>query len=564
MSGTSQWPTSEPKIARSGRPPGSEAVSKAWWTSGSSASQPKKKFGTKRFGMSSSVASPQAANSSTVGAARSFEPKASWWMSGPEDAIAASFAPWRSKSCVPDPAIEARGVVVLDRDGIALLEVADEIVQQTRGPGGAAFEERQAKLREAIRDAAQEERAAERFGGRREEAEMVEHVVRGRAVAVPADGAGVGGGRDAEVEAALPEGIVVVERIESEAVDPGRLERNLAAELLDRSDGPAHEARDQRCLEAELLHGVLELVDRLLRRLHRDHGDRREPSLGALEDVGVELVQRPAATRGAGGRRGCRGSGGPIDGIDDAEIEPELLHPLGHQASACWRSRSRGYCAPGRPTRKAAPRGGAGVPRARARPTCPCPDRRSARRSSSGRRRRRPSGSRGSGPGGIRRYARRRRGSDDRGRRGSSARIRSSCSRSPVSGMNGLANRRLGAEAGRSGRRSIVTHTFSTAPRRTSMLLDRTGRDRFRHRPRDGPRHLPSSGARGRGHRDGRPQPREPRVGRQGGRGPRPPRRLARDGPDRQGRRQAPRRQGGRASSAASTSSSTTPSIPAP
>ena len=75
MSRTSQWEMSLPKIGRSRAPNGFTSSRNAQATSGSSASQPKKKLGTKRSLRSAAFVIPTAANSSTLAGRAAGRPK---------------------------------------------------------------------------------------------------------------------------------------------------------------------------------------------------------------------------------------------------------------------------------------------------------------------------------------------------------------------------------------------------------------------------------------------------------------------------------------------------------
>ena len=119
-----------------------------------------------------------------------------------------------------------------------------------------------------------------------EVADLVVGVVDGRHAGSPALAAGVEGRCHAELLAAPPDRVVVVERVVTEGVDPPA--RAAGAVVIGARDrAPQHDG-----LEPELTDGVVELGDRLLGRVGRYRGDRLESVAKAGVDLGVVAVQR--------------------------------------------------------------------------------------------------------------------------------------------------------------------------------------------------------------------------------------------------------------------------------
>src|SRR5689334_15618236 len=110
--------------------------------------------------------------------------------------------------------VELRRIeIALHRLDIPLLEMLDEVVQQIDRPGDAALEEGEGQLRKAMRDAAEEQRAAEELGAVREVAEVIEHVVAWRGAVADAARRSMADRRDLELDTFAPERIVVVGRV---------------------------------------------------------------------------------------------------------------------------------------------------------------------------------------------------------------------------------------------------------------------------------------------------------------------------------------------------------------
>ena len=116
--------------------------------------------------------------------------------------------------------VEARGVEHLHRVGVALLVVAEQVGVELRRPGHATFQEREVQLGEAPGHPAHHQRAARRLLGGGEVAQVVVDVVLRRHPAAPAVPDAVERGRHAELHAARPQRVVVVEAVVAERVDP--------------------------------------------------------------------------------------------------------------------------------------------------------------------------------------------------------------------------------------------------------------------------------------------------------------------------------------------------------
>ena len=114
--------------------------------------------------------------------------------------------------------VEPRRVEAPDRLGVALAPVVDHARVGAGRPRDAALEEAEVQRREAPRDAAEPERLEQRLAALGEAAELVVLVARHRAPRAPADRSRVGRRRDAELHALRPERVVVVGRVDAEAV----------------------------------------------------------------------------------------------------------------------------------------------------------------------------------------------------------------------------------------------------------------------------------------------------------------------------------------------------------
>ena len=115
--------------------------------------------------------------------------------------------------------VEAGRVQVrAQRVDVALLPVPDEIGEEDAGPPDTGLEERDVEVGEPARDATEEQRLAQCLVRVREAADVVVDVVRHRARR-PVQQARVGDRRDAELDAAGPERVVVVVAVEPERVE---------------------------------------------------------------------------------------------------------------------------------------------------------------------------------------------------------------------------------------------------------------------------------------------------------------------------------------------------------
>src|SRR5689334_25406407 len=94
----------------------------------------------------------------------------------------------------------------------------DQIAEQLSGPADAAFEEGEAQLGEAPGDAAEEDRLRNRMAGCGEMADMVVDEIRRRVPQALAAGRAMEGRRDAELDAFLPDRVVVVLAVDSQHV----------------------------------------------------------------------------------------------------------------------------------------------------------------------------------------------------------------------------------------------------------------------------------------------------------------------------------------------------------
>src|SRR5689334_7575568 len=104
-------------------------------------------------------------------------------------------------------------------------------------------------------------------------ADMVVGEIRGRGAQPGAAVAAVKGRRNAELEAFRPDRVVIVFAVEPYNVVPHRKPGGFSLELPAGLDRAVHQAAEHRDLVAELLDRVVELLDGLLRGVHRD--DRR-------------------------------------------------------------------------------------------------------------------------------------------------------------------------------------------------------------------------------------------------------------------------------------------------
>ena len=143
--------------------------------------------------------------------------------------------------------------------------------------------------------------------------------------------------RDAELAAPLPHRIVVVRAVDPDHVEPlGELGR-VRLLLGDGGHRPAHEAAEHHHLVAELARRVVQLLDRLRGRVHRDDRGRHDPVRVLAELVGGEHVVG-AADRAAQPRVLHTMEREPGGRIHDAQVDAELVQPLVHEP---WHHRGR-------------------------------------------------------------------------------------------------------------------------------------------------------------------------------------------------------------------------------
>ncbi len=135
------------------------------------------------------------------------------------------------------------------------------------------------------------------------------------------------GGRDAEVAALLPERVVVVLAVETELIEALGIAREVGGGALGVRDRPAHTAAEHADLCAQLAGDERQFLERLVRRVHRDHRGRGEPVAEVLEVfVGddVEAADHRAPRRVVGDARKTE----PGGRVDDPEVDPELVQTV--------------------------------------------------------------------------------------------------------------------------------------------------------------------------------------------------------------------------------------------
>ena len=138
------------------------------------------------------------------------------------------------------------------------------------------------------------------------------------------------GGRDTELDAALPHRVVVVQAVDAERVEPARgavLEPGTG-----RSSGPPNMNASRPSPGR-----VLELGERLLGRVHRDDPDRCQLGAVIAELLGVEGVERVrdgAAQVAVVEIRGHEAVGRVEDGVVDADLVEPLREQRGQERRA--------------------------------------------------------------------------------------------------------------------------------------------------------------------------------------------------------------------------------------
>jgi hypothetical protein len=161
---------------------------------------------------------------------------------------------------------------------------------------------------------------------------VVVHVVRDRAPAAPAHARRVRGRSHAELQALRPHRVVVVLAVDAEGVQAlARARPPVRNPLRGRrgrgADGPVDEAGDHHRLEAQLADGVLELVERLGGRVHRDLCHRSHALRVGEVDLRVEGVEG-AAGDAAHLVVADRQRGESPAGVEDGEVEAQGVEPL--------------------------------------------------------------------------------------------------------------------------------------------------------------------------------------------------------------------------------------------
>src|SRR6185312_9210117 len=167
-------------------------------------------------------------------------------------------------------AVELLRVHIGDAVAPAPLPMLDEIGKELAAPADAAFEEGEAQIGEAPRHSAEEQRLGDGLAGGSEMADMIIGEVAGRIAQPEASAASVKSGRDAELAASLPDGVVVEGAVEPELVIGNGKTAERRVDALSRRHQPGNAAAEHCNLRAELPRRKVELGDRLFGRMHRD------------------------------------------------------------------------------------------------------------------------------------------------------------------------------------------------------------------------------------------------------------------------------------------------------
>jgi len=182
----------------------------------------------------------------------------------------------------------------------------DQVTEQLAAPADAALEERKAQVGEAPGHAAEEQRLGDVVAGRGEVTDVVEGEV-GRAVALAIGAAaGMEGRRDAELAALLPQRVVVVLAVEAELIETLGIAGEIGGGALGVRNRPAHAAAEHADLCAQLFGDERQFLDRLGRRVHRDHRGRGQLVAEVLEVLvgdDVEAADHRAPRRVVGDAR---------------------------------------------------------------------------------------------------------------------------------------------------------------------------------------------------------------------------------------------------------------------
>ncbi len=130
-----------------------------------------------------------------------------------------------------------------------------------------------------------------------------------------------------QLGALRPERVVVVCALEAQRVHVGAHLVWLRALAHEGGYGAADVVGDHQHLEAELAHGVGRLLDGLLGRVHRHHGGGGDAMGIGPEHLRVHPVDG-TRHRSPDLLVGVRDVEEPERGIEDAEVEPEVVEPL--------------------------------------------------------------------------------------------------------------------------------------------------------------------------------------------------------------------------------------------
>ncbi len=174
-------------------------------------------------------------------------------------------------------------------------------------------------------DPAEEQRLAQGLAARREVADVVVDPVRRRTTEPDVGALTVGADRDPEIDAALPEGVVVVVAVDAVGVEPEGPSLGLGVRALVSRSRPGHIARNHHGPKAQLTHGILQLRDRLGRGVRRDRGHGDEAVGASVKGVPVVAVEGPTGPLAElvgwqlqEGQAGAR--------IDDRHVTAEFVH----------------------------------------------------------------------------------------------------------------------------------------------------------------------------------------------------------------------------------------------
>src|SRR5437764_12296774 len=132
------------------------------------------------------------------------------------------------------------------------------------------------------------------------------------------------GWRDPELQALRPDRVIIIFAIEPDHAGPNAKAAGLAPPLAGGFDRPVHQAPENRDLVAELLDGIVKLLDRLLGGVHGDDRGRGHAVAEIAEIFGRHDIVGPTggtARLAVADPRHAQ----PTGRIDDREIEPNLV-----------------------------------------------------------------------------------------------------------------------------------------------------------------------------------------------------------------------------------------------